>query len=290
MLRKFGVNHIHAHFASIPTEYAMLASILLEIPYSFSAHAYDIYKSDLLKEKIKHADFVLTCTAFNRDYLIRNSPGQSKEKINLVYHGLNLEKFKPDRKNSIPNIILAVGRLVEKKGFSYLISACGILKERGMGFKLIIVGEGPQRKELAEKVAKHGLDDFVEFAGTLDQKDLIPLYNKAGIFTLPCVVVSGGDRDGIPNVIVEAMAMELPVVSTTVSGIPEVVENNADGILVKPNDSEELAYAIKKLLLDEGLRIALGKRAREKVLKEEMFDGRKNGAKIAGMFLNRRAK
>ncbi len=266
-----GFTHLHAHFASEPTSVAKLAHHLTGCPFSFTAHAKDIYLSERadLAAKIAAADFVITCTGFNRNYLAEVAGGAAP--IHLCYHGVDLSRFSGEpngRPSSVSDtpLILSVGRYCEKKGFPYLIQACQRLKQKRYRFVCHIVGFGPLQQELEELIAKLGVEDCVSLAGKMTQDKLIQEYRRASLFVLPCLVTDDGDRDGIPNVLVEAMAMRVPVVSTRVSAIGELVDHMQNGLLVNEKDRESLAEAMEFLLNDPPLRRRLGENGRQKVM------------------------
>jgi glycosyltransferase involved in cell wall biosynthesis len=175
-----------------------------------------------------------------------------------------------------------VGRLTEQKGYEYLIAACRRLREEGREFRCWIVGTGPLRAALEGQARRAGLQEVVSFLGPKRHDEVLALYRAATLFVLPCVVCRNGDRDGIPNVLIEAMAMELPVVSTAVSGIPELVVPRETGLLVPERDVTALAMAMGGLLDLSGLRRELGRRARERVT--ALFDGGRNVADLARLF------
>jgi glycosyltransferase involved in cell wall biosynthesis len=284
LLRKHGVSHVHAQFAHGPTSVAHFASLLGDIPFSFTGHAKDIYLSppDLLAVKIAAARFVATCTAHNVAYLRELAVPADRAKIHLVYHGVATERFCPapgtkDRGESAetatPIRMIAVGRLMEKKGYSYLIRACALLHQRGCRFTLAIYGSGPQRGELAELIDTFGLGDVVQLQGARTQEELIAIYREADLFVLSPHILENGDRDGIPNVLMEAMSVGLPVVATDVSGIPELIEHDRSGLHVPPCDEVALADALERLLdplHGRALRARLGADGRKRVI--EHFD------------------
>ncbi len=275
-IKEKGINHIHAHYAYYSTTGAMVISKLLGLPYSFTAHANDIYKFPKnLAEKISGAKFVITCSDYNQDYLSRRYDHSSK--IIRIYHGIDLEKFEPSRffprEGGEEKILLSVGRLREKKGFPYLVKACHILREKNCPFKLAIVGEGRARKGLEILIKSLNLQDKVLLLGEVTQEKVIKLLGQSHIFVLPSIVAIDGSRDGIPNAILEAMAMEKPVVSTFVSGIPEAVTHEVTGLLVPPKEEGVLAEALERLIQDRKLREELGKRGKEKVIKEFSLQG-----------------
>ncbi|MFQ5651528.1 MAG: glycosyltransferase family 4 protein [bacterium] len=266
-IQKYDITGLHAHFAHDPTTMAYWASQLLGCPYSFTGHAKDIYcySQKWLKRKIHSAQFVVTCTNTNKQYFEQISGNGTP--IYCVHHGIDLQKFHPSSQpQSGKPLILSVGRLVEKKGFSVLLQACSILRAERIEFECQIVGQGPLHEALQHQIEQLGLQDAVRLPGSLAHEKVLPLYRSADLFVLPCRVLENGDRDGIPNVILEAMAMALPVISTSVSAIPEVIEHGRSGLLVRPNRAEELAQAIQKLLADPHLASELGKNARQKIL------------------------
>lgn len=260
-------NPIHAHFIDRAATVALVAGRLLGRPYSVTAHANDIYVDPvMLPEKIVEATFVATCTGYNAAHLARVSP-EAAASVTCIHHGLDVNRYVPaiEISTDLP-AILAVGQLREKKGFTYLVAACAELRERGHEFVCDIVGEGPLRPELEAQIRESQLEDTVSLHGALDHQNVIDHYRTASVFTLPCVTAANGDRDGIPNVILEAMAMELPVVSTRHSGIPEAVDDGISGLLVPQRDVAALADAIERLLGDGGLRRRMGRAGRQIVV------------------------
>jgi glycosyltransferase involved in cell wall biosynthesis len=280
--------HLHAHFANEPTSVAKLAHHLTGCPFSFTAHAKDIYLSDRadLATKMAAAEFVITCTGFNRNYLAEIAAPNVP--IHVCYHGVDLSRFscEPELRRADcvdPLQILSVGRFCEKKGFPYLLQACYRLKQRGRRFVCRIVGFGPLEQELEELIRTLQLHDCVVLAGKMTQDKLIDEYRRADLLVLPCLVTDDGDRDGIPNVLVEAMAMRLPVVSTPVSGIGELVDHMQNGLLAAEKDSESLAAAIELLLEKPDLRCRLGENGRQKVM--EAFSLDRSTAKVRDLLL-----
>ncbi|ESA34000.1 group 1 glycosyl transferase [Leptolyngbya sp. Heron Island J] len=269
-LQKLGINHLHVHFANVPTATAEIAHMLTGIPYSITAHAKDIYLSDraALDRRMTKAEFILTCTDFNRRYLEEISTASTP--IYLAYHGLDISRFSPaprTQQSEIP-LILSVGRFCEKKGFPYLLQACYLLKQMDLPFRCAIVGYGPLEDALGQQISELGLNDQITLVGKLTQDQLIEYYQQADLFVLPCLVTDDGDRDGIPNVLLEAMAMEVPVVSTQISGIAELVQSNHNGMLVPEKDALALAQTLEPLLRQPELRTTLGKAGRCTVLEK----------------------
>lgn len=272
--------HVYAHFSHGPTTVAYFVTWLTGVKYSFSAHAKDIYlqEHDFLREKILKAQFVTTCTDYNKNYL--EKVGGLRANVFRTYHGLDLDRFPgPERaaKNSCPRI-LSVGRFVPKKGFPVLIRALHLLRERGYKFHCHLIGGGEMEIELRSLIKKLKMEDRIELLGAMSQEELFDYYRRADIFALACEVQSDGDRDGIPNVIVEAMALGIPIVSTTISGIPECVADGVSGVLVAEKDPNACANGIAKLLDRPDWAKQLGQAGRARV--EQDFDSLRNVKKI----------
>ncbi len=278
---------IHAHFMDAATSFAMLASRLLDIPFSISAHAYDIFvPQENARTKLQSARAMVTCTHFNKQYIADHYQGVDLEKIQVIYHGINLNKFNPPKRRALsgPPVILSVGRLVPKKGFPVLLRACKILAERGIEFVCRIIGEGPERPRLEMYIKLNNLVNHVKLTGAVAPDQMVQEYQKSTLFVLPCVEEENGNRDGIPNVLAEAMAMTLPVISTFVSGIPELIENGRHGILLEPGSVPELAESIAGLLDSPGKRREMGTQGRHRV--ETIFDSQHRLDELANWFRN----
>jgi len=285
VLRTCSCEHIHAHFMDRATTIALVASRLLGKSYSFTAHARDIYVDPILQEeKLTQANFVATCTAYNRDYLLRWMRNGEGEKVRCIYHGLDTGDYRPAPvpPSSSRPLLISVGQLREKKGFPYLLQACRLLKDWGYDFECQIIGDGPLYQALVNEIQQLRLEGVVKLCGMLAHPDVIQKYAQATLFVLPAVLAADGDRDGIPNVILEALAMNLPVVSTAHSGIPEVVEDGSNGLLVQPADSHALAKALAYLLDNPDLRQKFGARGRQTVI--EKFDLQHNVGELLAEF------
>lgn len=289
-LDQAGASHLHAHFAHGPASVAHVASIMLGLPFSFTGHAKDIYTtpSASLINKIEAARFVITCTDYNVQYLSSLNGSPPPGRIHRIYHGVDLHKFAPRAPDHTESgacsntpLILAVGRLVEKKGFPYLIEAMGDLRRRGYAARLQIIGDGEMRASLACQIAAAGLEEHIALLEPRPQEALVDVYRAATVCVLPCVVTDNGDRDGIPNVLVEAMRLGVPVVSTLVSGIPELITNDQTGLLVPPRDARALADSVARLLDDACLRERLADAAAQYVLRE--FDLASNATRLRGL-------
>ena len=270
ILLRSPADHLHAHFASTPTLVALYTRRLSGIPFTFTAHAKDIYISDpeVFRAKLEEARAVVTCTNYNRNYLLGRYGRLAAQKVRCIYHGLDISQFKFDAHWPVEGgdpVVLSVARLVEKKGLEDLIAAADILRRRGRAFQVEIIGRGPLRGTLQAQAKRLGLADRVRLPGAQAHDSVSLAYRRASIFVLPCVIASNGDRDGIPNVLLEAMASGVPVVSTPVSGIPELIESGTNGLLVPPHDPESLADAIEKLLVSRELREGLASAARAKL-------------------------
>jgi len=285
------IRHLHAHFCHTAATVAMFTSQLSGLPFSFTAHAKDIYVSelnpgDLLQTKLRHAKFVVVCVKANQERLA--ALGVKETPIYAIYHGLDTRQFAPRAiavEEPAPPVLLSVGRLVEKKGFSFLIEACRLLKDRGYQFQCRIVGgAGPYAQQVASLIRELGLEDTVSLRPAVTQEELRRVYQQATLFTLPCQIAENNDRDGIPNVLVEAMAVGLPVVSTDISGIPELIEHGVSGLLTPQKDARALAEAIAELLDAPALRQKLGIAAREKVCR--LFDAESNILALHRIFLD----
>lgn len=260
------VAHLHAHFAHDPTLIAYLVHLLTGLSFSFTAHARDLYQipAAVLIARIKAARLVVTCCGANLDYLKRVTPQPLWPKFHLIHHGVNLTLFQPGpqpTRLASPPLILAVGRLVAKKGFADLIHACALLKEADYAFCCRIYGEGPLHDELTAQIAQLGLTREIELAGACTQQELVAIMQQATLFALTPYVTDDGDRDGVPNVLVEAMACGLPVVSTTIGGIPELVAHEVNGLLAAPHAVTAIAAHLARLLADEAVRQRLGQAA-----------------------------
>jgi glycosyltransferase involved in cell wall biosynthesis len=261
------VEHVHAHFVDRAAIVALVVGRLLGLPFSATAHANDIYVDPvLLPEKLAAARFVATCTRFNAAHLA-GLPGAEDARIVCVHHGIDLVDYQPaDVADTVVPALLCVAQLRPKKGLVDLVDACAALRDRGHVFTCTIVGDGPQRAELDARIRSHDLGGVVVLAGALPHPAVLEHLRRAAVFVLPCVTAPDGDRDGIPNAILEAMAMQVPVISTRHSGIPEAVEDGITGRLVEPHDVAGLTDAIATLLDDPEGRRRLGMLARERIL------------------------
>lgn len=263
--------HLHAHFANVPTTVAEIVMHLTGIPFSFTAHAKDVYLTPAseLTRKIKKAECVLTCTAVNQRYLAglacENTP------VRLAYHGVDVSRFREfppadsTRNKDLP-LILSVARLCEKKGLEFLIEACRMLVVRGVAFQCRIVGYGPLEEKLRKMIVSLALQDRVFLLGKMTQDQLAGLYPQADLFVLPCQILENGDRDGIPNVLFEAMVCGVPIISTQIPGVCELIEHQRNGFLVEQRNPCALAVAMELLIGSPDMRKALARNGRQTVI------------------------
>jgi glycosyltransferase involved in cell wall biosynthesis len=281
VLRDRADGHTHAHFVDRAATVALVASRLLGGRYSVTAHAADLYaRPTMIRERVSNALFAVTCTEYNRSYLI-SRVGIDPSAVVRIYHGLDFTAYDARRDPSDPPLLLSVGQLKEKKGHMDLVRACAELRDRGHPVDCAIVGEGPMRGELERAIAAFGLQDRLRLLGAITHVEVVDHLRRAYAFVLPCVVAADGDRDGIPNAILEAMAMGVPVISTPVSGIPEVVTAER-GLQVQPHDPSGLAAAMEELLRDPARATAIGIAGRAFVLDE--FDINRNAQRLIDLF------
>ena len=268
---------IHAQFASLPATVGYALAKWMGLPFSFSCHARDLYTAGAGLERIvTEADLVVTCTEYNRNYLVERFPSAAG-KVHRVYHGIAPGRpAKPKVRQEVP-LVLAVGRLVEKKGFADLVSACKLLTRRDVAYRCEIVGEGPLRGDL-ERFIRDLQPVQVDLVGWCSEDAVQDKMAEASVLVAPSVVARDGDRDGIPNVVLEAMATGTPVVASTISGIPEVVQDGRTGLLTAPGDVPGLAETITRLLANPALGEELAAQARE--LMRRNFDPEQNAAQL----------
>ena len=266
-LRQLGVRHVHVHFANRATHSALFLK-KLGFTFSFTAHAqdfmFDLGSQDLLAEMAREAEFVVAVSDYSRDLLCEMCP-DSAEKIIRIYNGIELDDFPRARlapRN--PLRIVSIGRLIEFKGFQHLIGACALLREQEVAVETRIIGDGPLREELAARIQREGLQDQVHLLGVRSQEEIKRELADADLFVLPSIVDPVGASDILPTVITEAMACRLPVISTTVTGIPEMVVHAETGLLVEPGDEASLAQAISRLGADPEARARMGEAGRRR--------------------------
>ena len=281
------IAHLHAHFAHSPTSVAMFASAISGIPFSFTAHAKDIYTSDRaqLAEKIAKAAFVVTCTRYNKEYL--ENLVDHRQEVHCVYHGIDLALFFAHavrRTPSPPYTFITIARFVEKKGVPDILEALSVLAGEGFPFRYILIGDGDDREAITSKIHTLGLDDRVTLPGTLAHEQVLEFFQQADCFVLGCRIAKSGDRDGIPNVLAESMALGVPVVGTRVSGIPELVEHEVTGMLVDASNPQEFAQTLKRIVTDQALRQRIIPAARERI--SQVFDNKQLIEVLVALYRN----
>jgi len=263
------VGHLHAHFLHTPASVTRYAATMRDLPWSVSAHAKDIWTTPEWekREKLDACAWATTCTRANAEHLRALAGDPSR--VDLVYHGLDAARFppRPARRDAArgggPVVILSVGRAVEKKGYDDLLPALARLPS-GLDWRFEHVGGGPELSGLKDTARALGIAGRVTWFGALAQPDVLARYRAADVFVLSSRVAGDGDRDGLPNVLMEAQSQGLPCVATAVSGIPELIENGVTGLLVPPRDRGALADAIARLVADPALRARLGEAGRER--------------------------
>jgi colanic acid/amylovoran biosynthesis glycosyltransferase len=267
-----GVRHVHAHFTNYPAMTAYIIARLTGIPFTMTAHAHDIFQNQLLLcEKAGAARRLFAISEYNRGFILNSCNAVPPDKVEVVHCGINVPRFshepggEPGR-----TTILSVGRLMAIKGFDTLITACAILRSRGMDIRCTIVGDGPDAEKLRRLISRYDLEGVVELVGELKPDQVLERMRHCSIFVLASrpAGARSGVMDGIPVTLMEAMAIGVPVVSCNVSGIPELVHHEETGLLVPPADEEGLANAIARLAGDEALRQRLSRAARERLEKE----------------------
>jgi colanic acid/amylovoran biosynthesis glycosyltransferase len=285
-IRKRGIQHLHAHFATSATSVAMMAAELAAITFSFTAHAKDIYHRSVDRDSValamKQAAFVVTVTDHNVSSLLDLAPACG-DKVRRIYNGMSLECLQPAPWDvGYPPLIVSVGRLIEKKGFPYLVEACRLLKYRRRSFRCVIVGAGDKEQELRALIERLNVAEEVVLAGAMEHEAVLETIRRSTVTVLPCIVGEDGNRDALPTVLLEAMALGRPVVSTDLPGVTEIVDHGVNGFLVPQRDSRALAEALETVLEKPELQVSLGRASRTKA--EGAFDLTRNVSVLAGLF------
>jgi glycosyltransferase involved in cell wall biosynthesis len=288
LIRRDGIRHLHGTFGTRTTTLACVTAMLSGRDYSFTTHAYDIYRPNpSLVWKTNGARFMRTISQFNKRYIEDVYRGTEPSKVRVVYLGVDTALFCPQAPNGKPPgpvRLLAVGNLIEKKGHAVLVRACRLLLDQGYRFHCAIIGEGEQHDAIQQEVARLGLTGHVELLGGRTHDEVRRQLQQSQVFVLPCVDArnQNEDLDGIPVALMEAMAQGVPVVSTTISGIPELIEDGVSGLLVPEKDEARLAGALGQLIRDKDLRAALGSGGRRRI--EDRFDLAANVKRLAGLY------
>jgi len=285
-----GTGRIHAHFLHTPASVARYAALMTGLPWSASAHAKDIWTiPDWEKrEKLDDLDWMVTCTRFGAAHL--KELAAQPDKVSLVYHGLDLTRFSAEKSASSerdgrnpddPAIVMSVGRAVEKKGFAVLIDALAALPE-DLHWRWVHIGGGELLPALQAAAAQRGLSERIDWRGPQAQTAVLQAYRDADLFVLPSLTAADGDRDGLPNVLMEAQSQGLCCVSTTTAGIPELIDHEKTGILTKPGDAGALSAALQHLIAHSAVRATLGRHGQERV--QRAFDARATIGRLAALF------
>lgn len=287
ILPGLGIRHVHAHFASHAATAAYIIASLSDITYSFTVHGPDVFVHRvLLRHKIEGARFIRCISTFNKAFLSGLYPALTEGKLRVVHTGVNPEVYEraaaaSERKEG-PVRILSVAALTPSRGFPFLIDACSRLAASGLDFECNIVGNGSLHEITEQWIARHGLDDKVRLLGTLPQHEVARLMGETDIFVLPSIIALDGQMDGIPLSLMEAMAAGKPVIGSSISGIPELVQNGVSGVLVDAASPARIAEAVRRLAADPDLRDRLGRAGQLRVRRE--FDVRQTAAAMIALF------
>ncbi|MFZ0917501.1 MAG: glycosyltransferase family 4 protein, partial [Candidatus Udaeobacter sp.] len=276
-LQQSGVRHVHAHFAGMAARTAFWVHKFFSITFSFTAHANDIFAPrdfEIGLDKLVDASRVIVTETDYAEQFLRERFPERADRVHRIYNGLNLAEFGRTNFSFTSPLIIAVGRLIAKKGFADLIRACGLLAESGKSFRCEIIGEGPLENEFRAQIDQLNLQDCVALSGVKPQREIRERLGVASVFVLPSVVDAHGGMDNLPTVIMEAMATGLPVISTDIGGIPEMVVQNETGFLVRPGDAVALARAIEKVIDDRSLAQKLGEAGYKRA--QKLFSIEKN--------------
>lgn len=283
--RRRAVTHIHAQFANHPALVALIIHRLTGIPFSFTARGSDIHVDrTMLEEKLTAAQFAIAVSEFNRGVMVRAGGSAVGEKIHVIYGGIDTDRFKPTQNGGGDEKfrILCVARFEEVKGHAQLLEACRLLARRNVAFECHLIGDGELRSRIEQQIEAADLCSQVRLRGACTEVQVIEELSRATVFVLATVPAANGKREGIPNVLKEAMACGLPVVASEIAGIPELVEHGRSGLLVPPNDIQALADTLERLKGDPVLRAELGQGARARIASE--FDIRLSTRKRAQLF------
>jgi glycosyltransferase involved in cell wall biosynthesis len=268
MLASKSVSHIHAHWASTTATMAYIISRLTGIPWSLTAHRWDIAENNILKEKCRTASFVRVISEAGRSEIIHIVNDKSLvNKIIVIHMGVDIPKMTDSLyiRQQVFNV-LCPANLLPVKGHKYLFDACGILRDKKIKMKCLVAGDGPLEKELKDYVRRRNLDGYVEFLGRVTQEELFALYRsgRTAAVILPSILTGDGQKEGIPVSLMEAMAYGIPVISTNTGGIPELI-GDGSGIMVRGNDPSSIASAIENLISDRAYYESVGRRGKEKI-------------------------
>ncbi|MCF6289853.1 MAG: glycosyltransferase [Desulfobacterales bacterium] len=286
LMQEQGIEHIHAHYATHPALVAWLIHRLTGISYSITVHAHDIFvDTTMLGVKLREASFVVAISEYNRDYLARTVGPWVREKIEVIHCGIEPEQYAARQGTHRPGQrfeLLSIGSLQPYKGYSYLIRACGLLRDRGVPFRCRIIGGGGEARNLARLIARERLGSLVELAGPLPQEEVAGILPSAHCYVQPSIVTPAGKMEGIPVSLMEALACELPVLASNLSGIPELIQPDKTGYLVEPADPAALAAALEQIYAEPARAGRLARAGRSLV--RDRFALKKNVRQLAARF------
>lgn len=287
VIKEKKIEHIHCHFARRNVNIAYRINKVIGVPYTFTTHAHDIFinPAEDFKKWSMGAEKVISISEFNKKYM-HDHFDLSYEKMEVIPCSNYLDKLTPvlDYQSNHFKIV-TISRLIEKKGYPYLIEACKILKDKGVEFSCEIQGNGPQKAELERLISKNNLGKDITLGGVIKHDEVLDFIRSGSVFVLPCIRGSDNNMDGIPTVLMESMAMEIPTISTDITGIPELIDDSVNGVIVPQNDSAALADAILKIKEDPGFAEKIRKKSREKVANK--FNVEKNVKKLIEVFLKK---
>jgi glycosyltransferase involved in cell wall biosynthesis len=287
-LRRVGVDRVHAHWATYPALVAWAIRRFEGIPYSMTAHAHDVFMPNpLLREKIEESDFTVAISEFNRRFLEERCGRAASSKVRVIHCGVPLDQY--PRRNGIaaaagPSKIVSVGRMVDYKGFPTLLRAVASLRRGGRDVACDIVGDGPMEGEVRGLARSLGLEGSVRLLGARTQMEVKDLLRGATVCVLASERGAGGLMDGIPVVLMEAMALGVPAVGTRLSGVPEIIEDGRTGLMAEPGDAESIASAVGRLLDDPALAASLAAAGRRRI--EESFDVDRSAAALHDLMIS----
>jgi glycosyltransferase involved in cell wall biosynthesis len=284
--RALGIQHVHVHFATDSAVVALLVRKLGGPSYSITCHAKDIYRQTVnfrfLDILVRNAAFVVTVCDANRSWMAERLSSEAMARVRRLYNGIDLETFVPNGARREPNLVLGVGRLVEKKGFHVMVEALARLLNKGVDLEAAIVGDGDQKERIEQLIAERGVGARVRMLGPREQAEVRALMSRAAIMVQPCLIGTDGNRDALPTVLVESLAMELPCVSTPVTGIPEILDQGRCGVLVPEHDVQATADAIEALLRDPARRARIAADGRKRA--EQLFDAGETSRVLSSWF------
>ena len=284
--KELGIEHVHVHFATDSAVVAMLMRKLGGPSYSITAHAKDIYRETVdfrfLDVLVRNSAFVVTVCDANRQWMAERLSKEAMAKVRKLYNGIDLVNFRADGSPRDTNHILGVGRLVEKKGWLILVEALTLLLKKGVKLEANFIGDGEEKARIEALIAERGVGAHVKMLGPRDQAEVRRYMSRATMMVQPCLVGNDGNRDALPTVLVESLAMGLPSISTPVTGIPEILDQGRCGVLVPENDVQATANAIEALLKDRARQQRIAEEGRKRA--EDVFDAEKTSRILSGWF------